>query len=128
MAKQIAKFVPKQLGITAFLTDSGIDFVIEGPEKPQTRPVWVETNKRTHRKELRLDGKALSVIGYRKDSEGKPAMKLDIEWGDEVMTLGRRKGAAGKVSFYRSLEGSNPNQGPQTDDEIMALLDSLIAK
>ena len=126
MAKQTAKtFVPTKLGITAFLTNSGIDFVLEGPNKPQTRPVFVQVSKR--KRELQLDGKAISISGYRLDEQGQPA-KLDILWGKEELVLGRRTQAAGNASFYRSLEPQNSTRGPQTPEEIIAHLNALMAK
>lgn len=123
--KSTAKFVPTQLGLTAFLTASGIDFVLEGPNKPQTRPVFVQVSKR--KRELQLDGKAISISGYRLDEQGQPA-KLDILWGKEELVLGRRKQASGNVSFYRSLETKSAASGPQTPEEIIAHLNALMAK
>lgn len=115
-------FVPTVLGMTAFLTASGLDYVLEGPNKPKTRPVTVQVTKR--RKELQLDGRAISFVDYVLDANGEP-VKVQIQWGDETLTLGRRSKASGDVSFYRSLEPSNKVPGPKTAAEIIALLNSL---
>lgn len=121
-AKTSEKFVPTVLGITAFLTATGLDYVLEGPAKPKTRPVQVQVTKR--RKELQLDGKSISFRDYVLDENGEP-VKVEIQWGDETLVLGRRSKASGDVSFYRSLEPSNKVPGPRTAAEIIALLNSL---
>jgi len=94
--KTTENFVPTVLGLTAFLTASGLEYVLEGPSKPKTRPVTVQVTKK--RKELQLDGKKISFSGYTLDAAGEP-VKVQIQWGDETLILGRRSKASGNVSF-----------------------------
>lgn len=120
--KTTKKPIPTILGMTAFLTATGLDYVLEGPNKPKTRPVSVQVTKR--RKELQLDGKAISFIDYVLDANGEP-VKVQIQWGAKTLVLGRRSKASGDVSFYRSLEPSNKVAGPRTAAEIIAVLNTL---
>ena len=113
-------FVPTVLGITAFFGGNGIDFVLEGPNKPQTRVTSVKGKRM-------LDGKTLGKAEAILDASGEP-VKVTVKWGRETITLGRRTKAAGDVSFYRSLEPSNKVAGPKTAADILAALEAFNTK
>jgi hypothetical protein len=115
MSQTSKTFIPTQLGITAFMKSTGVDFVLEGPSKAATRPVRINGK-------LKLDGKALSVVEAKLSDDGEVTGLL-VKWGKEQILLGRRKNASGPVSFYRNLENEGGSFGaPKTAAEILAVL------
>jgi len=116
-------FQPTVLGLTAFIASNRIDFVLDGPdlEKPERCSAFYDAPER----KLKLDGKALKIVGVDTDSDGEPA-RLTVKHGRNTLVLGRRRNASGPVSFYRSLEPSNNADAPKSADEVLAALSSFI--
>lgn len=113
-------FIPQLLGITAFMASNRIDFVLDGPnrETPARTSAFYDNPKA----KLHLDGKLLKIVAVHTDKVSDEPNQLEIRLGGERIVLGRRKDAAGPVSFYRSMEAGNNADAPKTAKEILSAL------
>lgn len=124
MATSKQAFVPKVLGLTAFMADNRIDFVIDGPEL--TTPVRCSAFYDKPKAKLSLDGKVLKIERVHADAVSGEPTQIEVRWGKDVLKLGRRKDATGPVSFYRSLESAN-GSGPKSAQEILDALKLFVS-
>jgi hypothetical protein len=118
----MSDFKPSVLGITAFMASNRVDFVLEGPEQP---PVRASLFYNRPEETVKLNNKVLRITGFDNNEEGEPT-RLNVRWGRQNITLGRRWNATGNVSFYRSIEATNTVAGPRSAAEITEAL-SLFA-
>lgn len=114
------EFVPTVDGITAFLTINRIDFLLDGPNR---EPARASVFYNALDEKPKLGGKMLKVIELSCDTEGEPS-KLKIKFDRKELILGRRKKAAGDISFFTSL--NPPYSGPKTAAEILTALKSIV--
>ena len=114
----MSNFQPQQLGLTAWIEGNRIDFSLHGPLMAEA--VRCTAMRGKDNSELTLEGKALKVVTHVTDSEGN-VTKLDIVWGNREIRLGRKTGASGSPSFYRSLSPSN-STAPTTEEDIASIL------
>lgn len=116
-------FIPTVLGITAFMVENRIDFVLDGPEMESAERCSAFYNN--PEAELKLEGKKLQILDVVSDKKTGEVKTLVIRWGRKTIELGRRS-AAGPTSFYRSL-GSNNNAGPKSAEEILNALQGFLS-
>ena len=131
----MSKFQPTVLGITAFMEANRLDFRLEGPkmEEPKRASLYyakpeTKKQKKARKKARMLDGEPVKLVEIVREKKTDNVTAIVIKWGDRTVKLGRRTQAAGKPSFYRSLEPSNSSAIPESPEEIIDALNLLLAQ
>jgi hypothetical protein len=118
----MSAFKATNLGITAFMTSLGADFVLDGPD--------METSARVSKYNafpeavIKLDGKRLTITELVASPTGA-IVQIKVRWNRKDITLGLRKKAAGTVSYYGSVEAGEFG-APKSDEAVAAHLHALM--